>query len=135
VGQAIVNEARERGVEAIVLGAEEPSRIRGGALLGGSGGPLDNYLGDVTKYVIRKAQCRVILTAAPAEAGAKARGEDDGESTAADTSASVQPEAQQAGSPAGDGASGPGAQPAGRPPPKERHPAPSAAATPKGGDG
>src|SRR5205807_5998030 len=68
VGQAIVNEARERGVEAIVLAAEEPSRIRGGALFGGSGGPLDNYVGEVTKYVIRKAPCRVILTAPPAEA-------------------------------------------------------------------
>src|SRR3954452_7470688 len=34
-GQAIVEEARRRGVEAIVLAAEEPSRIRGGALLGG----------------------------------------------------------------------------------------------------
>jgi APA family basic amino acid/polyamine antiporter len=67
VGQAIVAEARERGVEAIVLAAEEPSRIRGGALFGGSGGPLDNYVGDITKYVIRKATCRVILTAPPAD--------------------------------------------------------------------
>ena len=30
-GYAIVDEARRRGVEAIVLGAEEPSLIRGGA--------------------------------------------------------------------------------------------------------
>ena len=67
-GPAIVTEARERGVEAIVLAAEEPSRIRGGALLGGAGGPLENYLGEVTKYVLRKAQCRVILTAPPADA-------------------------------------------------------------------
>lgn len=67
-GQGIVNEARRRGVEAIVLAAEEPSRIRGGALLGGSTGPLDNSVGEVTKYVIRKAGCRVILTAAPVEA-------------------------------------------------------------------
>ena len=37
VGQAIVSEARRRGVEAIVLGAEEPSRLRGGAILGGRG--------------------------------------------------------------------------------------------------
>ena len=37
-GHAIVDEARRRGVEAIVLGAEEPSRIRGGARLGGRGG-------------------------------------------------------------------------------------------------
>jgi APA family basic amino acid/polyamine antiporter len=67
IGQAIVNVARERGVEAIVLAAEEPSRIRGGALFGASGGPLDNFVGDVTKYVIRKAPCRVILTAPPAD--------------------------------------------------------------------
>jgi APA family basic amino acid/polyamine antiporter len=37
-GQAIVDEARRRGVEAVVLAAEEPSKIRGGALLGGRGG-------------------------------------------------------------------------------------------------
>jgi APA family basic amino acid/polyamine antiporter len=65
-GQAIVEQARRRGVEAIVLAAEEPTRIRGGALLGGSGGPLDSYLGDITRYVINKAPCRVILTAPPA---------------------------------------------------------------------
>ncbi|MGI8428177.1 MAG: amino acid permease [Solirubrobacteraceae bacterium] len=66
VGEAIVGEARRRGVEAIVLAAEEPSRVRGGALLGGAGGPLDNYVGAITKYVISKAPCRVILTAPPA---------------------------------------------------------------------
>jgi len=62
-GYAIVDEARRRGVEAIVLGAEEPSLIRGGSRLGGRGGPLEGYVGDVTKYVIRKATCRVIVTA------------------------------------------------------------------------
>ena len=66
-GEAIVREARRRGVEAIVLAAEEPSRVRGGALFGGAGGPLDNYVGEVTKYVLRKANCRVILTAPAAE--------------------------------------------------------------------
>ena len=66
-GQAIVDEARRRGVEVIVLGAEEPSRIRGGALLGGRGTPLDNFVGDVTRYVVEKAPCRVILTAPPAD--------------------------------------------------------------------
>jgi basic amino acid/polyamine antiporter, APA family len=65
-GQAIVGEARRRGVEAIVLAAEEPSRVRGGALLGGVG-PMENYVGEVTKYVISKAPCRVILTAPPAD--------------------------------------------------------------------
>jgi APA family basic amino acid/polyamine antiporter len=46
-----------------VLAAEEPSRIRGGARFGGVGGPLDNFVGDATKYVVRKAPCRVLLTA------------------------------------------------------------------------
>ncbi|MEA2222733.1 MAG: basic amino acid/polyamine antiporter, family [Solirubrobacteraceae bacterium] len=65
-GDAIVAEAQRRGVELIVLAAEEPSRIRGGARLGGIGGPLDNFIGDATKHVVRKATCRVILTAPPA---------------------------------------------------------------------
>jgi APA family basic amino acid/polyamine antiporter len=64
-GQAIVEEARRRGVEAIVLAAEEPSRIRGGARLGGRG-TAEGPVGDVTRYVIAKAPCRVILTAPPA---------------------------------------------------------------------
>jgi APA family basic amino acid/polyamine antiporter len=64
-GTAIVDEARRRGVQAIVLAAEEPSRIRGGALLGGRGGPMDNFVGDATKYVVSKASCEVILTAPP----------------------------------------------------------------------
>jgi APA family basic amino acid/polyamine antiporter len=66
-GQAIVDEARRRGVELIVLAAEEPSRIRGGAVLGGRTG-LDNFVGEVTKYVVNKAPCRVILTAPAATA-------------------------------------------------------------------
>jgi APA family basic amino acid/polyamine antiporter len=65
-GDAIVAEAQRRGVELIVLAADEPSRIRGGARLGGIGGPLDNFIGDATKHVVRKAPCRVILTAPPA---------------------------------------------------------------------
>ena len=32
-------------------------------VLGDVGGPLENFVGDVTKYVVRKAQCRVIVTA------------------------------------------------------------------------
>ena len=72
-GQAIVDEARRRGVEAVVLAAEPPSRIRGGALLGGRGGPMDNFVGDVTKYVVAKAPCQVILTAPPASDSPPAR--------------------------------------------------------------
>jgi basic amino acid/polyamine antiporter, APA family len=65
-GQAIVSEARRRGVEAIVLGAEEPSRLRGGAILGGRGRARDRFIGDTTRYVVEKAPCKVILTAPPA---------------------------------------------------------------------
>jgi basic amino acid/polyamine antiporter, APA family len=65
-GQAIVAEARRRGVEAIVLAAEEPSRVRGGAILGGRGRARDRVVGETTRYVVEKAPCKVILTAPPA---------------------------------------------------------------------
>jgi APA family basic amino acid/polyamine antiporter len=71
VGSAIVSEAKRRGVEAIVLAAEEPTRMRGGALLGGRGGPRDRSVGEMTRYVLEKAPCRVIITAAPAATGVK----------------------------------------------------------------
>jgi basic amino acid/polyamine antiporter, APA family len=65
-GQAIVEEAKRRGVEAIVLAAEEPTRVRGGALLGGLGGGRNEaFVGEITKYVVTKAPCRVIITAPP----------------------------------------------------------------------
>jgi basic amino acid/polyamine antiporter, APA family len=65
-GQAIVSEARRRGVEAIVLAAEEPTQMRGGAIMGGRGRVRDRFVGETTRYVIEKAPCRVILTAPPA---------------------------------------------------------------------
>ena len=95
-GQAIVDEARRRGVEAIVLAAEEVSRVRGGLLLGGRGGPLDDYVGDVTRYVVGRAPCRVILTAPPAAAPA---GDGSGEPAPPDSAATRGPET-------GDGSSG-----------------------------
>jgi APA family basic amino acid/polyamine antiporter len=64
-GQAIVREAKRRGVEAIVMPAEEPSLIRGGVLLGGKQGLRDTFVGETTRYVVNKAHCRVILTAPP----------------------------------------------------------------------
>jgi APA family basic amino acid/polyamine antiporter len=66
-GEAIVREARRRGVEAIVLAAEEPTRVRGGVLYGGKQGLRDTFVGDTTRYVVNKAPCRVVLTAPPAE--------------------------------------------------------------------
>jgi APA family basic amino acid/polyamine antiporter len=65
-GEAIVHEAKRRGVEAIVLAAEEPSRVRGGLRFGGKQGLRDTFVGETTRYVVQKAPCRVILTA-PAE--------------------------------------------------------------------
>jgi basic amino acid/polyamine antiporter, APA family len=71
-GSAIVEEARRRGVEAIVIGAEPPSPIRGGGLLGGVSGSKPRELGEVTAYVLEKAPCRVIVTAPPDGAGSRA---------------------------------------------------------------
>jgi APA family basic amino acid/polyamine antiporter len=65
-GEAIVHEATRRGVEAIVLAAEEPTRLRGGLWLGGKEGLHDSFVGETTRYVLQKAPCRVILTAPPA---------------------------------------------------------------------
>jgi APA family basic amino acid/polyamine antiporter len=66
-GEAIVHEARRRGVEAIVLAAEEPTRLRGGLVLGGKQGLRDTFVGETTRYVVTKAPCRVILTAPPGD--------------------------------------------------------------------
>ena len=65
-GTAIVEEARRRGVEAIVVAAEEPTRIRGGALLGGRGGARQRFVGEITREVLERSPCRVIVTAPPA---------------------------------------------------------------------
>ena len=68
-GAAIVSEAKRRGVEAIVLAAEPPSRIRGGASVRRARpAPRTASPGDTTRYVIEKAPCKVILTAPPADA-------------------------------------------------------------------
>jgi APA family basic amino acid/polyamine antiporter len=65
VGAAIVEEARRRNVEAIVIGAEPPSPIRGGGMLGGIPSMRPRELGEVTAYVLEKAPSRVIVTAPP----------------------------------------------------------------------
>jgi basic amino acid/polyamine antiporter, APA family len=76
VGQAIVAEARRRGVEAIVLAAEEPTAVRGGAVLGGRGRARDRFVGETTRYVVEKANTKVILTVPPAaEDGSRDPGE------------------------------------------------------------
>ena len=65
VGAGIVEAARKSAAEAIVVGAEPPSRIRGGARLGGIGAARPAEIGAATEYVLKKAPCRVLLTAPP----------------------------------------------------------------------
>ena len=69
LGAGIVAEARQRGAEVIVMGGEPPSRVRGGAILGGVGAARPEEIGRVTEYVLRKAPCRVLLTAPPEDTG------------------------------------------------------------------
>jgi len=63
LGAGIVQAAREMGAEMIVMGAEPPSKIRGGAVLGGIGGHRPAEIGPVTEYVLSRAPCRVLVTA------------------------------------------------------------------------
>lgn len=64
VGAGIVEAARRHGSEAIVIGGEPPTKIKGGARLGGIGAkPAE--VGAATEYVLKKAPCRVLLTAPP----------------------------------------------------------------------
>ncbi len=72
VGAGIVSAARERDVDVIVMGAEPPTQIRGGAVLGGIGGSRPAEIGPVTEHVLRKAPCRVLLTAPAADDGSPA---------------------------------------------------------------
>jgi basic amino acid/polyamine antiporter, APA family len=70
VGAGIVEAARDRDVEVIVMGAEPPTKILGGAILGGIGGSRPAEIGPVTEYVLKKAPCRVLVTA-PAGDGSR----------------------------------------------------------------
>jgi APA family basic amino acid/polyamine antiporter len=69
VGAGIVEAARRRGSEAIVIGGEPPSKIKGGATLGGIGAAKPAEIGAATEYVLKKAPCRVLLTAPPESVG------------------------------------------------------------------
>jgi basic amino acid/polyamine antiporter, APA family len=64
-GAGIVEAARRLNSEAIVIGAEPPSKIRGGGRFGGIGAARPAEIGAATEYVLKKAPCRVLLTAPP----------------------------------------------------------------------
>ena len=63
VGAGIVTAARLGEPEAIVIGGEPPTKIRGGARLGGVGAAKPAEIGAATEYVLKKAPCQVLLTA------------------------------------------------------------------------
>lgn len=65
VGAGIVAAAQRSGAEAIVIGGEPPTKVRGGATLGGIGAAKPAEIGPATEYVLKKAPCRVLLTAPP----------------------------------------------------------------------
>jgi APA family basic amino acid/polyamine antiporter len=75
VGAGIVEAARRSGAEAIVIGGEPPSKIRGGATLGGIGAAKPAEVGAATEYVLKKAPCRVLLTAPPEAANSAPDGD------------------------------------------------------------
>jgi len=64
-GSGIVFAAGDMRADAIVLGAEPPNAIRGGARLGGVGEARPEEVGPVTAYVLKRAPCQVLLTAPP----------------------------------------------------------------------
>jgi len=82
-GQTIIAEAQRRGVQAIVLGAEEPTGISGGALLGG-GYSSDLVIGETARYVLTNAGCPVIVTA-PASGDRAVSGADGDQADAEDS--------------------------------------------------
>jgi APA family basic amino acid/polyamine antiporter len=69
VGAGILEAARRCGAEAIVVGAEPPTKVRGGARLGGIGAARPAEISPITEYVLKKAPCRVLLTAPPESPG------------------------------------------------------------------
>jgi basic amino acid/polyamine antiporter, APA family len=91
VGAGIIETARETGAEAIVMGGEPPTKIRGGAVLGGVGAARPPEVGAATEYVLKKAPCRVLLTAPP-EAADDDRGGGAGVGAAGESEASVEVE-------------------------------------------
>ncbi|HEX4305284.1 MAG TPA: universal stress protein [Solirubrobacterales bacterium] len=65
VGAGIVEAARRADSEAIIIGGEPPTKIRGGGKFGGIGAAKPAEVGAATEYVLKKAPCRVLLTAPP----------------------------------------------------------------------
>ena len=65
VGAGIVEAARRSGAEAIVDRRRAAEQDQGRRLLGGIGAARPAEIGAATEYVLKKAPCRVLLTAPP----------------------------------------------------------------------
>jgi APA family basic amino acid/polyamine antiporter len=65
VGAGILEAARRSNAEAIVIGGEPPTKIRGGGVFGGISAAKPDEIGAATEYVLKKAPCKVLLTAPP----------------------------------------------------------------------
>ncbi|MCX6387313.1 MAG: amino acid permease, partial [Solirubrobacterales bacterium] len=77
LGQGIVREAKRRGVDVIVLPGEEPTRA---ARTAPASRGKQAGLGEMTRFVLRKAHCRVLVTVPSSNvAGTRSRPEDGGE--------------------------------------------------------
>jgi len=63
----------------IVIGAEPPSLIKGGSVLGGIAGTHPRELGEVTAYVLEKSPVRVLVTAPPESKPVDQAGSEDGQ--------------------------------------------------------
>jgi APA family basic amino acid/polyamine antiporter len=65
IGAGILEAARRGNSEAIVIGGEPPTKVRGGGVFGGIGAAKPEEIGAATEYVLKKAPCKVLLTAPP----------------------------------------------------------------------
>ncbi|MFM9149936.1 MAG: universal stress protein, partial [Solirubrobacterales bacterium] len=66
-GEAIVEAAGRLRVDAVVMGAEPPTGIKGGPQFGGLGEARYEEVGPVTLYVVSHATVPVLVTAPPAD--------------------------------------------------------------------
>ncbi|MEI7888886.1 MAG: amino acid permease [Actinomycetes bacterium] len=75
LGDGIVREAKRRGVDVIILSAEEPARA---ARTAPAGIGRQVGLGEMTRFVLRKAACRVLVTVPSTNLeGTRSRDDDD----------------------------------------------------------
>lgn len=63
IGSGIIEAAKRWHADAIVLGAEPPSTIKGGWMLRAVSVTPAEEIGPITAYVLKRSPCRVLVTA------------------------------------------------------------------------